>query len=262
LTAPGDRILIVVAHPDDETLGATVRMSRADSSQVFILHTTDGSPRDGADARALGFADAAAYARARRSELLAALREVGIAESHCTSLGVPDKESFRYAAQIVAELRRVVARIQPDVILTCAYEGGHPDHDTCAACVAALRRELPWLAAEEFPLYHAGPEGQMVTGRFLSDPASKVFALQPDEAERELKRRMLALFVTQQPVLRHFSVGPELFRAAIEYDFSRPPHPGPLLYETWNWGLSWADWRASIENLFHPETTDGNLCSN
>jgi N-acetylglucosamine malate deacetylase 2 len=35
----------------------------------------------------------------------------------------------------------------------------------------------------------------------------------------------------------------ERFRDAPAYDFTRPPHEGPLMYERWNFDLSGAGWR-------------------
>jgi hypothetical protein len=54
-----------------------------------------------------------------------------------------------------------------------------------------------------------------------------VLALTP--RERDLKYEMLACFRTQQEILSRFGVEFERFRTAPAYDFTMPPHPGPLL---------------------------------
>jgi hypothetical protein len=59
----------------------------------------------------------------------------------------------------------------------------------------------------------------------------------------ERKRQMIAVFRTQRHMLEQFPVTDERFRDAPCYDFTRPPHPGMLLYERWGWGISGADWR-------------------
>ncbi len=69
------RVLVFVAHPDDETLGVGGHL--ADFASPLIVHATNGAPLDLTDARALGFQNALEYAAARRRELNAAMREVG-----------------------------------------------------------------------------------------------------------------------------------------------------------------------------------------
>ena len=57
--------MIVVAHPDDETIGLGAQLGRFEDA--LLVHLTDGAPRDGEDARNYGFASVADYAAARRS---------------------------------------------------------------------------------------------------------------------------------------------------------------------------------------------------
>ena len=71
--APVDApVAVVVAHPDDETIGLGAQLGRFDDA--LLVHVTDGTPRDGEDARNYGFAGVADYAAARAAELCAALR--------------------------------------------------------------------------------------------------------------------------------------------------------------------------------------------
>src|SRR5205085_11027704 len=61
---PAGRAALVVAHPDDETLGLGGQLPRLNG--LTIIHVTDGAPRNRHDASRHGFATAAAYAAARR----------------------------------------------------------------------------------------------------------------------------------------------------------------------------------------------------
>jgi len=82
----------------------------------------------------------------------------------------------------------------------------------------------------------------MITQTFLDRGlAEEVIAL--TEADRNLKRRMFDCFSTQQRVLSSFGVEYERLRDAPTYDFKEAPHPGPLLYELWGWGISGYQWR-------------------
>ena len=49
------RLLIVVAHPDDETITLGGQMWRL--RDALLLHVTDGAPRDGEDAQRHGFTE-------------------------------------------------------------------------------------------------------------------------------------------------------------------------------------------------------------
>jgi LmbE family N-acetylglucosaminyl deacetylase len=239
-------VLVVAAHPDDEVLGAGIWLRRQVHSNLYLLHITDGSPRDMENARALGFSTRRAYARARREELRKAVKLIGIANHNCIQLKVPDKDAFLHLREVIAEIDALVERIEPALLLSPAYEGGHPDHDTAAAAVAAVQRRRASFKHWEFPLYHAGRRGQMVTGAFLPYDGRKQNVITLTPAESRLKRQMISCFKTQREMLKFFRVDAERFRKAPSYDFKKAPHPGRLLYESWGWGVSGNEWRREV----------------
>src|ERR1044071_4721885 len=83
-----ERVLIVAAHPDDETIGCGAQLWRFDD--LLLVHVTDGAPRDGKDAAQYGFASVADYAAARRRELDAALA-AGEVTARRMHLDLPDQ---------------------------------------------------------------------------------------------------------------------------------------------------------------------------
>ncbi len=236
------RLLIVVAHPDDETIGIGAQLYRL--RDALLVHVTDGAPRDAEDARRHGFAVPAEYAAARREELAAALAAGEALGVRTAELGMPDKEVFLDLAGLARRLAEMLRREHPAAVLTHPYEGGHPDHDAAAFAVRAACRLL--AAADrpvivEMPFYHAS-DGQMITGRFLPGETEEV-VVWLGEADLARKRRMIDCFSTQRDVLACFEVGPERFRLAPAYNFREPPQAGALLYETFGWGISGRDWR-------------------
>ena len=244
------RTMIVVAHPDDETIAIGAQLCRF--GDALLLHVTDGAPRDGADTRAHGFSTLADYAAARRRELAAAL-EAGEAHGVRTAMfGVPDKDAFLDLVGLSRRLVPWLRREQPEAVVTHAYEGGHPDHDAAAFAVHAACRLISAeqrISIVESPISHA-EGGAMVTGHFLSDDRDELVVLLRDAACRR-KRRMLDCFVTQRQTLACFAApGPERFRLAPAYDFRAPPHPGTLLYETYDWGIGGDDWRRRAASAF------------
>ncbi len=245
LTAEGPilvRLLIVVAHPDDETIGLGAQLRRL--RDALLLHVTDGAPRDGEDARRHGFADPADYAAARRRELAAALIAGEAAVIPTTTLGIPDQEAYLDLAGLSRSIAECLEHERPAAVLTHAYEGGHPDHDAAAfavhmACRSVAAANRP--AIIEMPFYHAD-DGRMVTGIFLPAQSEEV-AIRLNETDLRRKRRMVDCFYSQREILACCKLDIERFRPAPAYDFRAPPHDGPLLYETFGWAISGTEWR-------------------
>ncbi len=235
------RVAIVVAHPDDETIAAGARLRFMPA--LLLVHVTDGAPRRLADARACGFGTPAAYAEAREQELQAALELAGVTPERLR-LDVPDQDAALHMPTIAARLRTAFAEFGADAVLTHAYEGGHPDHDAVACAVHAAAGGRPVF---EFAGYRAGPDREMTVQRFLPGPAETRVTLCPEEQAQ--KRAMLDCFVTQAGILSGFGVSVERYRPAPAYDFTAPPHPGPLNYENWGWEMTGARWRALAEGL-------------
>ena len=231
------RVAIAVAHPDDETIAAGGSLPLMPG--LLLVHVTDGAPRRLADGERLGFATPGAYVAAREAELQAALAVAGVTPAR-VRMGVPDQDASLHMGAIAADLARAFAEHGTQVVLTHAYEGGHPDHDAtaCAAHVAAGRLGLKLI---EFAGYHAGPDGGMTVQRFLPGPVETVVQLGPAESAR--KQAMLRCFASQVEVLRPFGASVERFRPAPGYDFTVPPHEGALNYENWGWEMTGARWR-------------------
>ena len=223
------RILIAVAHADDEALGCFSVM-QDQPADVHILHATDSAPLDLKYALRSGFATHAGYQAARRAELQAVLAKAGIPEERYHCLGLADQEAPVYWPRI----RAYVEAFDAGRVYTHAYEGGHPDHDAVAFALAGLPNV--W----EFPLYHANGGG-FVPQSFIDGKAETVVELDADR--RRAKRSWLDCFASQQRVIGMFPINREFFRPMRAYDFTRPPHPGELYYEQRKLGWTWHEWR-------------------
>jgi len=232
------RMAVVVAHPDDETIaaGASLRLMPG----LLLVHVTDGAPARLDDFRRNGFTTPAAYGEAREVELRAALELAGVQPDRAR-LRVPDQDAMLHVAGIVAGLVGLFDRHAIQAVLTHAYEGGHPDHDATALAthLAARARGIPVI---EFPAYHAGPGGEMEVQRFLPAATAPETLVRLSPAETDRKRAMLDCFHTQAGILQLFAASMERFRPAPAYDFTVPPHPGLLNYERWGWEMTAARW--------------------
>ncbi len=238
-------IAVVCAHPDDETVGIGAQLPRL--TGIRIVHVTDGAPADMRDAREHGFGTREAYAAARRDELETAMARAGIPPVRITGLGVADQE----AAQVLPGLSRRMADLfeamEIGLVVTHAYEGGHPDHDaTCftvqAGATLLARRGRPAPSLLEMTGYHAGPDGNLETGVFLPRRDCPETLLPLDEDAADMKRRLLACHRTQAATLSQFRLEVERLRPAPAYDFLAPPHPGRPWYENFAWGMDLDRW--------------------
>lgn len=229
-------VVVVAAHPDDETIGMGAHL--VEFQDLTLVHVTDGAPRDMRDAIAKGFSEREDYANARRRELNAALAAGGVKPKRTLQLGFVDQEATLNLPELI---RRLASLPEPAMVITHPYEGGHPDHDATAFAVHAwaIPRRIPLI---EMTSYHSR-DGVWVACEFLpGDTQEWTFHL--SEEQRERKRRMFDCFVTQAHILARFPIEIERFRPAPDYDFTRPPHEGPLHYDRFDWGWTGERWRA------------------
>ena len=125
----GIKLLAVLAHPDDESLGfgGTLAKYAAEGVETYLVTATRGERgRFGSLGKG---GDPAEVGRVREAELRAAAAVLGIRE--VSILGYPDGAVDQVEA--TTAIRAVVShirRIRPDVVVTFGPEGayGHPDH--------------------------------------------------------------------------------------------------------------------------------------
>jgi LmbE family N-acetylglucosaminyl deacetylase len=247
--AVSQKVIIVAAHPDDETIGMGAQLCHLDDA--LLVHVTDGAPRDGEDMTRYGFVRPEDYAAARRAELMKALETGGARAVRTTAFDIPDKQTYAQLAGLAQRLAQLLSSERPAAVFTHAYEGGHPDHDAAAFAVHAACRMLGECGVPpviEVALYHRR-DGRPIRGEFLErssprpEPDTCVAALALSAAEKRRKQQMIDCFATQRWLLVDFPLDYERLRLAPTYDFRKPPHEGVLHYETFGWDITGAQWR-------------------
>jgi LmbE family N-acetylglucosaminyl deacetylase len=237
---PAPATALIVAHPDDEVIGAGARLPRL--CRATFVQVTDGAPRDLRDAHAAGCATRDDYARVRRRELQAALALASIAPEQRRELGYVDQEASLHLVELSRRLAALLRELQPQVVLTLPYEGGHPDHDATAfavhaACWMLEQEGLRPPALIEMTSYHNSASGIEVYA-FLPCAGRRARTCVLTADERAFKRRLFTCFPTQQQTLSLFPIALERFRLAPRYGFTEPPHQGRLFYEQFPWGMT------------------------
>jgi hypothetical protein len=110
------RVVVIVAHPDDEAIGAGGLL--AGLPDAVVAHVTDGAPRDVRYAQSKGFQTREEYARARRREVVNALAHVGITPDRCRDFGYVDGEASMQLLELVFDVADLMDEVRPDIVLT------------------------------------------------------------------------------------------------------------------------------------------------
>jgi LmbE family N-acetylglucosaminyl deacetylase len=123
------RLMCVLAHPDDESLGTggAIAQCAAEGVATYLVTATRGERGRFGDGRESPGPDV--VGAAREAELMAAAAELGIREVNI--LGYPDGALDTVdAAEAIARIAGHLRRIEPQVVITFGPDGayGHPDH--------------------------------------------------------------------------------------------------------------------------------------
>ena len=128
------RLIVVGAHPDDETLGfggSTAQFAAA-GVEVQVISATDG----GAAYPTMSVFDRIELERIRRSELIKATSGLGVGSP--IFLGLPDGAVDEHEAALTDRLVEILDGAGSDTWLAATWRGdGHPDHEAVGRAAAA-----------------------------------------------------------------------------------------------------------------------------
>lgn len=230
------RTLIIVAHPDDEAVTCAALMQRM--REPYVLFCTDGAPLDPYFWSRHGSREA--YSLLRQKEARLALSHVGVRNVEFLKARsvehIIDQQLFQQLPEAIECAFQVVSRVRPHALLTLAYEGGHPDHDSCNFITSVIAREHS-LPAWEMPVYKLFHKEDRKFQTFMPAPQPAI-SLHPTADEIARKRQALEAYASQGDFLVRLDSVEESFRPLPEYDYARPPHEGVLNYEAWQWSMT------------------------
>lgn len=217
------RVVVVAAHPDDETLGVSGLMQHLHDRGAFIelVVATDGE----AAFPSLSTSDRRELGHRRRQELLEALRAQGVSNAAVHWLGLPDSGLADHRATVADHLSTLLA--DADLCLVPWPDDPHPDHR--AAGRAALDVAPVTTHCWSYPIWmwhRQRPEDV---------PHDTAFTYRMDDGQRARKAAGVTAHASQlepgpegapailQPeMLRHFE-------RDVEIVFRQPPrHSAPI----------------------------------
>lgn len=140
---PGDRLLIIAPHPDDESLatGGLIQRAVRLSAAVRVVFISDGDnnpwPQRVVERRwRIGTPGRQRWGARRRAEAIAALHVLGVPESQVVFLGWPDQGTtsalLHACEESIAVLTREIDSWRPTVIVAPSSYDVHPDHNALA----------------------------------------------------------------------------------------------------------------------------------
>jgi LmbE family N-acetylglucosaminyl deacetylase len=239
------RVMVLVAHADDESVGYGALLQRM--REAVLVIATDGAPHDSYFWSPYGSREK--YAAVRRDEARRVAELAGVRELVMLAEGdgrLVDQRLFLNLAAAYGLLEQLAERVRPEAIATLAYEGGHPDHDSCSVLGARLGERFG-IPVWEAPLYHragaglgragADEAGELRLQQFVCNDGSEM-VMELTEKELECKRAMCAQYVSQGNFLLTFDAQREVVRPQVRYDYARAPHRGMMNYEHWQWWMT------------------------
>jgi len=228
---PGERVLIIAPHPDDESLacGALIQHAVAAGARVRVLFLTNGEknpwPQRYVERRwRISAKDGARWGERRRAEALAALGSFGLDEKIARFLYLPDTGLTRLLMQggrsIVALLAGEMADFQPTLVVGPAGRDTHPDHSAAHVLLQLALRQHGASGIRYLDyVVHGKP--------FALTATSVVIQLSPEEVREKLSA--ILCHATQMSLSRGRFCGyarpTELFHVVEPLRDEHPTHP-------------------------------------
>ncbi|MBO1768300.1 bifunctional PIG-L family deacetylase/class I SAM-dependent methyltransferase [Allobranchiibius sp. GilTou38] len=207
------RLVVIAAHPDDETLGAggLLHLVAQAGVPVDVIVASDG---EGSHPDSPTY-DRAQLARVRRIEVMDAVAILAPA-ARVRHLGLPDGDLAAHAASVAAALRESVADLGVGAVIAAPWRhDGHTDHDALGAVAAQVAEQTGALLLE-YPiwLWHWGSGDDV--------PWARMRVLPLQDEQRAAKRRALATHVSQIEPLSGAPGDEVLLGAGMLAHFDRP----------------------------------------
>lgn len=225
----GKRILILVAHPDDEVVAcaASIAQARAQGATVSALYLTDGC-----------IAKETIWRWQRKNHARYGTLRHAEAENAALALGIlpvgwatrPARALWRELPAVYDEVQSAVSQYKPDQLWVPAYEGGNPDHDALNAIGSVFRRKLSVLEFAEYNYFG----GKIRSQTFISTEGSEhIVSLSPEE--ETAKKAALKIYASEAGNLSFLETKQEAYRPLATYDYAQRPHKGKLWYARFQW---------------------------
>jgi LmbE family N-acetylglucosaminyl deacetylase len=173
------RVMVIAAHPDDESLACAglLMQAREAGSAVHVTFVTSGENNPWAQRmveRRWDTRDRSGFAQLRREEALAALKVLGVSQEEVEFLGLPDQELTRLLLEGDEEaLERIagaISRWRPTLVAGPSTLDLHPDHSATGMLVelAGSRSAAQGTGFLEYVVHERGEGTRRAAGVVLN----------------------------------------------------------------------------------------------
>lgn len=225
----GKRILVLIAHPDDEVVGvaAALMRVRAAGAKTYGVYLSHGCLAKDTlwrwERSTYETMVAQRFAEAQKAADYLGLDIVGPQPTRAA------REIWPHLQAVHDDVLNAMHHCRADVVWAPAYEGGNPDHDALNALAITLKGPMLY----EYSEYHyAGQKNH--SNDFIMKRGDEMMITLCDD-ERVMKRKTLKFYASEQKNLGSITCQQEMLRPLKAYDYSRPPHIGTLGYARFAW---------------------------
>jgi len=161
MSEQGKKILVVVAHADDEVIGfgGTIAQHSKHGHEVHILIMADGVTSrffdpDSSISRQKELQQAQVELVKRHEELIESSNILGVKSNHVYEAMLADQRLDQYPLlSVIKKVEKLKQEIQPDIVYTHFWNDLNIDHRiTCQAVLTAFR---PVSVKEKVEIFHA-----------------------------------------------------------------------------------------------------------
>lgn len=176
----GKKLLVVTAHPDDESYAAagTIYRNNKEGGKTVLICATLGEKGTSHLKRRLSMNQ---LKNMRKKELLGAAKFLGISRVHL--IGLPDGKVNHYSLPLYKKILAIARRYKPEVVLSFGENGisGHFDHIAVGRAAKKISREIrsPFVEFALPPILKNNAEKWLKTRRKSKHYVSKIAFRKP-----------------------------------------------------------------------------------
>jgi len=239
---PRSRLMMLAAHPDDESLACSIVLQQAvrAGAAIRIVYATDGEdnpwPQRVLERKwRLNASDRKRWGRLRRAEALAALHVLGVNASATCFLALPDQ---KLTTLLMHDCRSVLKRFAniltdwaPTDVLIPSISDTHPDHSALAVMIRLVLNESfsqeTLVSRWSYAVHGRSPaffDRAQTIRQSEIETATKLRAIRCHETQLKLSRKRFLRYAVRPERLVKLNACDEAVADGSISSISRRPH--------------------------------------